>query len=213
MRGIRVLSELTGRMRYASNKRVLAETAFLKLARPETETTEDALLERIRRLEQRLDELSEGGVVRVTEQEKEAEEPHQEEDADVLPEAAGEDLVKICSDWRRLVASMPSSILKQQLMENAHPQYNSETMENRLYVEFGGGAQETAAAVAVSDIWREAFERIIEKQYGRHVDVEFHLAKARPSGVRTVDVARMAEERMKMPVEIVEDDDDEDEIL
>ena len=53
MRYIRVLSELSNRIRYASQKRVLVEVALIRLARPEMEENLDSILERLERLEQK----------------------------------------------------------------------------------------------------------------------------------------------------------------
>lgn len=53
MRYIRVLSELSNRIRYASQKRVLVEVALIRLARPEMEENLDSVLERLERLEQK----------------------------------------------------------------------------------------------------------------------------------------------------------------
>ncbi len=44
MRYIRIFSELSGQLRYASQKRILTEIALIKLCRPAMETTDDALL-------------------------------------------------------------------------------------------------------------------------------------------------------------------------
>ena len=44
MRDIRCFSELSGRIRYAGQKRVLIEMALIRLCRPEMETNEDTLL-------------------------------------------------------------------------------------------------------------------------------------------------------------------------
>ncbi|MBD9157802.1 MAG: DNA polymerase III subunit gamma/tau, partial [Lachnospiraceae bacterium] len=51
MRYIRIFSELGGQIRYASQKRVQVEVAFIKLCRPAMETNTDVLLDRIRVLE------------------------------------------------------------------------------------------------------------------------------------------------------------------
>ena len=59
MRYIRVFSELSGQIRYAPQKRVLIEIALIKLCRPSMETTQDALADRIARLERQM----ESGVV------------------------------------------------------------------------------------------------------------------------------------------------------
>lgn len=65
MRYIRIFSELGGQIRYASQKRVLVEVAFIKLCKPAMEVRQDTLLDRIRALEQQMEEgmepLSEAG--------------------------------------------------------------------------------------------------------------------------------------------------------
>ena len=66
MRYIRIFSELGGQIRYASQKRVLVEVAFIKLCRPSMETNADVILDRIRILEQQFEEsmaeLAAGGA-------------------------------------------------------------------------------------------------------------------------------------------------------
>lgn len=56
IRYIRVFSELSGQMKMAAQKRVLLEVALIKLCRPQMETSYDALLERIRAVEKKLEE-------------------------------------------------------------------------------------------------------------------------------------------------------------
>lgn len=51
MRYIRILSELLGEMRFSMTKQILAEVAFIKLAKPEMETDAQSLSDRIRQLE------------------------------------------------------------------------------------------------------------------------------------------------------------------
>ena len=55
IRYIRIFSELSGQIRYASQKRILVEIALIKLCRPSMETTQDALLERIRDVEDKVE--------------------------------------------------------------------------------------------------------------------------------------------------------------
>jgi len=54
MRYIRVLSDLSNQMRYASSKRVLLELAIIRLAHPVMEQTTDAVLQRLNTLETQL---------------------------------------------------------------------------------------------------------------------------------------------------------------
>lgn len=55
MRYIRVLSELSGQIRYAAQKRILAEMTLIKLCKPSMETDTGSLLDRIRQLENKLE--------------------------------------------------------------------------------------------------------------------------------------------------------------
>ncbi len=54
IRYIRIFSELSGQLRYAAQKRVLTEVALIKLCRPQMETGNDAILDRLRAVEERL---------------------------------------------------------------------------------------------------------------------------------------------------------------
>ncbi|MEW4411909.1 DNA polymerase III subunit gamma/tau [Clostridium sp. AN503] len=56
MRYIRIFSELSGQLRYASQKRVLIELALIKLTKPQMEPNLDSILQRLSELEERLDE-------------------------------------------------------------------------------------------------------------------------------------------------------------
>ena len=55
IRYIRIFSELSGQIRYASQKRILVEIALIKLCKPSMETSQEALLERIRDVEDKVE--------------------------------------------------------------------------------------------------------------------------------------------------------------
>ena len=57
MRFIRIFSELSGQLRYASQKRVLAEIAFIKLTKPSMEQNLDSVLQRLNMIEKRMEEI------------------------------------------------------------------------------------------------------------------------------------------------------------
>lgn len=102
MRYIRVLSELANQIRYASRKRILLEIALIKLCRPQMEQSYDALINRIKILEEKL----ENGVVAVTANKKDikqAEQPEPEKKQEILPEALPEDLKKVVSNWKDII--------------------------------------------------------------------------------------------------------------
>ncbi len=61
MRYIRIFSELANTIRNSVNKRVMLEMALIKLCMPEAEKDELSLVERIRKLERRLEQMTAGG--------------------------------------------------------------------------------------------------------------------------------------------------------
>ena len=56
MRFIRIFSELSNQLRYASQKRVLIEIALIKLTKPQMEPNLDSILQRLSELEARIEE-------------------------------------------------------------------------------------------------------------------------------------------------------------
>ena len=62
MRYIRIFSELSGQIKYASQKRIVIEIALIKLCRPDMERDIGSVAERVRVIEEQL----ENGVVAVT---------------------------------------------------------------------------------------------------------------------------------------------------
>lgn len=58
IRSIRIFSELSNQIRYATQKRVTLEIAVIKMTTPQMEMDTDSLLERIRILEERIESLS-----------------------------------------------------------------------------------------------------------------------------------------------------------
>ena len=63
MRYIRVLSELSNQLRYASQKRVMVEVALIKLTRPSMEPDLDSILQRLKQLEAAVEDLEAGGLM------------------------------------------------------------------------------------------------------------------------------------------------------
>ncbi len=109
IRYIRNLSELSNRIRYASQKRLLVEVELVKMCRPESEETREALYDRVRVLEQKLENgefraapraegVEEGAAGEGTER---TSEPH------ILARPLSEDIRKIAEAWNNIIKSMP----------------------------------------------------------------------------------------------------------
>lgn len=115
MRYIRELSELSGRIRYAGQKRILIEMALIKLCRPQMEISQDSLLDRLRAVEQQLEK---GVVVQQPAQTAaQGSAPAQEKarpgiSMAELPKAIPEDVSNIVANWPTLVGqtAMPMKL-------------------------------------------------------------------------------------------------------
>ena len=131
MRFIRVLSELSGQIRYSTQKRVLVEVALIKLCRPQMETDTTSLLERIRTLEQKLEK---GVVVQAAAAPKESRNvpQPQPEQAPEPVRATPEDLRQVADHWQAIVRS--SGKLLRAVLDNSVPKYNAQADDNILYL-------------------------------------------------------------------------------
>lgn len=124
MRYIRVFSELSNQLRYASQKRILIEVALIKLTKPQMEQNLDSVLERLNELERRLDEGAQPQpelMQRLMEQMNQGQLPvaaasaGSDEEAVppekiAIPKAQLEDLNLIRQDWGRIVRELGGAI-------------------------------------------------------------------------------------------------------
>lgn len=111
IRFIRIFSELSGQLKYATQKRVLMEVTLIKLCRPQMESNQDTLLERIRSLEEKISEgvhfagapekaVYESGEKSVL---KKAAPPK-------LPKAIHEDVKAVAKDFRAIARTIPGML-------------------------------------------------------------------------------------------------------
>lgn len=105
MRYIRIFSELSGQIRYASQKRILIEVALIKLCRPGMETDIDSLLARIRDLEKKIESgvtfAPQKTIIDEPENGKKEKAPMEE-----LPKAVPAEVKKAVERWASIVAGM-----------------------------------------------------------------------------------------------------------
>ena len=206
MRFIRIFSELSNQIRYASQKRVLVEIALIKLCRPAMEQDTTSMLERIRVLEKK---ISEGIVLGVEKGSNPSVKSEVEKDLGQVKakplKAAPEDLQKVKSEWRMIVGQT-SGLLKT-LLQSAVPKYNGQTGENKLYVEFTNNMAEHHADNPTT---KAELENIILKRIGKRVDVEMSLAKeSKTSGLAEITVDGILKDKVKMDVAVENDFKDE----
>lgn len=107
IRYIRIFSELSGQIRYASQKRIMVEIALIKLCKPDMETNQDAILDRIRQVE---DKIENGVTVVTATSDNSVSYSGQEPRGAVrqkpeLPNAVPEDVKAIVAKWASIVGS------------------------------------------------------------------------------------------------------------
>ena len=207
MRYIRIFSDLSNQIRYATQKRVLVEIALIKLCRPAMETNLDSVLDRLRVLEQRMDErpvqqvivqqgnsvsgAETGAVVAAAEKKLPA-------------KAAPEDLQKIVAGWR-VITGQTTGMFKQMLQKSI-PKYNGETGEPILYVEF----QDFLGQSYVDDPdAKKELQDIIAAQTGKSVEIEMLVANQHQhTNLADITVDQAIRDNIHMDV-IIEEDPDE----
>ena len=127
---IRVLSELSGQLRYAAQKRVLVEVALVKLCKPQMEQNLESVLERLRILEEKMERGipmmvtnapgagngSAGGSGAAGDGYAAAETP---QNAPAPVKAAPADLQRISASWKAIVGQ--TSGMFRQFLQSAVP--------------------------------------------------------------------------------------------
>lgn len=208
MRYIRIFSDLSNQIRYATQKRVLVEIALIKLCRPAMETNLDSVLDRLRVLEQRMDErpvqqvivqqgsgkmLAETGAVQETAGNK------------APAKAAPEDLQKIVAGWR-VITGQTTGMFKQMLQKSV-PKYNSETGEPVLYVEFQDFLGQSYVDNPEA---KKELQDIITAQTGKTVEIQMLVAdKHQHTNLANITVDQAIKNNIHMDVVIEEDPDEE----
>ena len=201
MRYIRIFSDLSNQIRFATQKRVLVEIALIKLCRPAMETNLDSVLDRIRVLEQKIDERpAQPVIVQSTgvgegsaEQPKPVERPPQK--------AAPEDLQKIVAGWKMIVGQTTAAF-KQALLQSV-PKYNGETGEPILYVEF----QTPLGRLYPDDSEaKKELQSIIEQKLGKSIELHMLVAEDhQQTNLSQITVDQAIRDNIHMDVVIEED--------
>ena len=196
LRYIRIFSELSGQLRYATQKRVMLEVALIKLCTPAMETEQDSLLDRIRAVEEKVEKGLEAAA------------------------AAGERVVYVNGDggpsgYPGEGAGSQSAVRKRPELPNAIPEDVQEVVRNfrsiadeasgmvRTYLKkarlsLGGDNRllivlpdSLAASVVGREDHVQEIEGLIENKIGKKVDVEVrYVEEGRHFEDTFVDIAK-----------------------
>lgn len=186
MRFIRIFSELTNQLKNASNKRILVEMALIKLCRPQMERDTSSLLERVRRLEKKLEQgifMAEPNTGDTYKRNADVQQNSSDNGAEysgemqtasqntVMDKAAPKDLQQVQSMWRSIVA-MTSGRFKV-VLSSAQIKFNvASEDDNRLYIVF---ADFLAEPYIGNQEKQHELEELIAKKIGKKVEVKMIL--------------------------------------
>lgn len=173
MRDIRCFSELSGRIRYAGQKRVLIEMALIRLCRPEMETNEDTLLERIRKLEQTVEQIESGSIAIAA---APTGQPTVQAAAPVrraeLPKAVPEEIKEIVAKWPRVAGSAQQPM--KSYLKNARLSLGG---DNRLLLVVEDGL--ASDYFTKEPVNKGALEQLLAELTGRQIEVEVRSVRSK----------------------------------
>ena len=161
LRYIRIMSELSGQLRYANGKRILIEIALIKLCKPAMEIDAASVLERVRAVEEQVEK----GIVVQAAPGYTMEEPRQKVERPKLPDVLPEEMIEVIQNftsYRRDMTGLMKTSLK-------HAELSV--------------AQDGALAIGVPDGYEsdyfirfpenvQALEDFLEDAVGKHVKVQ-----------------------------------------
>lgn len=105
MRQIRIFSELSGQIKYATQKRILIEMTLIKLCKPAMETTNDAVVARVKDLEEKIEKgIVQTAPIAIQSTQTVVEGVRAVQPKCELPKAIPEDVDNIVKNWHAIVS-------------------------------------------------------------------------------------------------------------
>lgn len=161
IRYIRVFSELSSKMKYATQKRILLEVALIKLCKPEMETNQDSILDRIRAVEEKIEN---GVVTTVVQSSSEtATAGVQNQPRPEVPKAIPEDVKQVVQKWAGIVGNAGSPL--KIYLKNARLSLGG---DNKLMMVVEDGVHYDYLK---QEGCKEQVERLIEDYIGKSVEI------------------------------------------
>ncbi len=216
MRYIRVLSELSGQIKYAAQKRILIEIALIKLCRPSMETDTKSLADRIRHLEKKVEQggvmspemlaqLQQGmggasaGGAGMTGFSTGAQEPVNRAP---LPKAIPEDIQRVVDKWSVAVSEAPNPM--KTYLKGAYPSLGG---DGHLLVVVPDGLPYDYLR---QQGHRGELQKILSSYAEKEIEVNIQSTEAGRNPEDTFpDLTRLVSDTINMEIEEIEDDDAE----
>jgi len=176
-RYIEVFSELSSRIKYASQKRILIEMTLIRLCRPQMDTGADAVLERVRVVEEKIEN---GITVNAVAGDASPRQP--EKKLTIRPDAVPEDIQKLSFNWPA-VKGMIDNMLIKTMLKDSKPSVGENgvffiCLDNKLNID------------TLSEPERlKEISAVLDEYAGGHVNFEFKLYdSSRSFGTQFVDM-------------------------
>lgn len=163
IRYIRIFSELSNQLKYATQKRVMLEVALIKLCRPEMEASQDSILDRIRAVEEKVGQGVSSPRTEVVYMNR-GEDGMKEQPKPELPKALHEDVQKVVQNFPA-IRNQASGMLKVYLKQARLSVGN----QDQLLLVF---EDEVAAGFAGTEGHKEEIRSLIEDKIGKMIEIE-----------------------------------------
>lgn len=181
LRYIRIFSELSNQLKYATQKRVLLEVALIKLCKPEMEVSTDTLLDRIRAVEE---QVSKREVVYAQQPVQMQAAPAEPKVKQELPKALKEDVKAVVQNFR-MIANQTTGTLKVYLKQARL----SVGERDQLLIVF---PDDLAADFVGRDVYKQEIQQLIEEKIGKTVEIEVrHVEEGRYFEDSFVDIEKL----------------------
>ncbi len=198
MRYIRVFSELSGQIKYAVQKRIFIEIALIKLCKPAMENNLESVIDRIARLEEKMEKGDFVSVKSVSCNEPKAQPP---ESAEIpLPKAIPEDVKKVVENWPAIVRN--TSMMMQGFLKNAKL---SLAGDNRLLIVFKN-KDEVGFGLVGNEKHKQELQKQISDYMGKEIEIEMRLLD---DGSRFEENYVNIEQAINMEITIEDDNKEE----
>ena len=210
MRYIRILSELSGQIKYASQKRIMIEVALIKLCRPQMETDNDSLSDRIRLIEDKIENglvVSSAAPESISLSEGNQNKKHEMSDDEkaALVKALPEDVRNVVAQWGQVVSECEEMI--RQYLSDSYPSVKG---NDTLAIVFA----ERYAYQRFSEADRKEELRMnISSVVGKDINISVEFGGDDGSSGMFPDLRKYVEERIDFHIDDIdsEDADAEDE--
>lgn len=184
VRYIRVFSDLSNQIKFASQKRILLEIAVIKLCKPQMEQDYSALLERVEELEHKIESgavavAASPGMSAPERAAAPAEKPQ-------LPQAVPEDIRKVIQNWKSIISEAGG--ISRQYLNKAVPSLGSAGELLLVFDDPNAFAylnEDKAGGIT-------AFRSLIAERIGKEIEVTLRMNEGgRPAGDTVPDLRQL----------------------